>query len=235
MRIRSGKIFIATLFSAFACATVLGQAKASSSGELEGVLTQLDRSSASFKTAQADFVWEQYQKVVDETDVQKGKVAFRHDKDTQMVADITEPERKIVLFNEGRIRFYQPKIEQVTEYDAGKNRDEVESFLVLGFGSRGHDLIKSFTVKYQGKETVDGVKTVKLELLPTSARVRNMFERIILWIDPERDVSIKQQAFEPGGDYRIAKYSNIRTNSRLPEDTFKLKTNGKTKFVHPNS
>jgi outer membrane lipoprotein-sorting protein len=209
-------------------------AQSQSPADLEKVLTQLDAASARFKSAEADFRWDQYQKVVNETDVQSGKVYFqRQDHGTLMAADINEPEKKILLFNGGKLRFYQPRIEQVTEYEAGKNRDEVESFLVLGFGSRGHDLLDKFDVKYTGQEVIGGVPTVRLELTPKSPKVRNMFDRIILWIDPVRDVSLKQQAFEPSGDYRIATYSNFKMNSKLPDDTFKLKTTGRTKVVHP--
>jgi outer membrane lipoprotein-sorting protein len=209
-------------------------AQSAPAGEtLESVLTQMDHAADKFKSAQADFEWDQYQKIVNDTDVQKGHVSFLHDKDTQMAAEITEPDHKFLVFVNGKLSFYQPKIEQVTEYDAGKNRAEVESFLVLGFGSRGHDLAKQFTVKYEGREVVDGVKTAKLELTPLTAKVRNMFSKIALWIDTDRDVSLKQQAFEPAGDYRLAKYSNIKLNPKLPDDTFKLKTTSKTKVVRP--
>jgi outer membrane lipoprotein-sorting protein len=210
-------------------------AASQSSPDLEKVLTQLDKAAATFKSAEADFQWDQFQKVVNETDVQKGKVYFqrRGDKNTLMTADIVSPDKKILLFNDGKIRFYQPRIDQVTEYAAGSHRDEVESFLVLGFGSRGHDLTKSFNVKYLGQETVDGVSTAKLELVPKQPKVRSMFERIILWLDTSRGVSLKQQAFEPSGDYRVATYKNFKMNSKIPDDTFKLKTTGKTKVVTP--
>src|SRR4029077_14411216 len=47
-------------------------AQTSDSAGLETVLQKMDSASAAFQTAQADFVWDQYQKVVDETDTQKG-------------------------------------------------------------------------------------------------------------------------------------------------------------------
>ncbi len=217
-----------------AFASAAGFAQAAPAGEtLETVLTQMDRAAEKFKSAQADFEWDQYQKVVNETEVQRGKVSFLHDKETQMSAEITEPDKKVLLFKDGKLSFYQPKIEQVTEYDAGKNRSEVESFLVLGFGSRGHDLSKQFAVKYLGREAVNGIIAAKLELTPITVKVKNMFSKIVLWVDTERDVSIKQQAFEPAGDYRIAKYTNIKLNPKLPDDTFKLKTTNKTKIVRP--
>ena len=50
----------------------------------------MDKAAADFKTAQTDFAWDQYQKVVDEHDLQKGTMYFRRQNDeVQMAADIT--------------------------------------------------------------------------------------------------------------------------------------------------
>jgi outer membrane lipoprotein-sorting protein len=201
---------------------------------LETVLSQMDAAAATFQSAQADFAWDQYQRVVDETDVQKGKLYFRRaGKEIQMAADISEPDKKYMLFANGKLSVYQPKIDQVTEYDAGKDRESVQTFLVLGFGGRGHDLAKSFTVKLAGVETVDGVRTVKLELVPKSAKARSLFDHVVLWVDPVRGVSLRQQAWEASGDYRLAHYANIRINEKIPDDVFQLKTTSKTKVLHP--
>jgi outer membrane lipoprotein-sorting protein len=126
-------------------------------------------------------------------------------------------------------------VNQVNEYSAGKSRADVESFLVLGFGGAGHDLQKSYDVKFSGSETVAGINAQKLELTPRSAHLRNNLSRILLWIDPARGVSVQQQFFEPSGDYRLAKYSDIQLNQKLPDNAFKLKTNSKTKIISPQN
>jgi len=206
----------------------------SSGSPLERVLDQMDKTAANFRSTEASFVWDQYQKVVDETDTQKGKVFYRKSgKDTQMAADITEPDTKYVLVSDGKIEVYQPRIDQVTVYDPGKNRETVESFMVLGFGGGGHDMLKSFEVNYLGTEAVNGFETVKLDLTPKAQNVRNSIAHIILWIDPGKGVSLQQQLFEPSGDFRLAKYANIQMNQKIPDSVFKLKTTGKTKFVSP--
>jgi outer membrane lipoprotein-sorting protein len=119
----------------------------------------------------------------------------------------------------------------VTAYEAGKNRDAVESFLVLGFGGSGRDMLKSFDVKYLTTEKVGEVNAYKLELVPKSDRVRNVFAKIWLWIDPARGISVQQQFFEPSGDYRLAKYSDLKLNQKIPDTAFKLKTTGDTKVM----
>ena len=203
--------------------------------DLETALNSMDKAAANFHNAQADFVADQYQKVVDDHDFQKGTIYFRKQGDSvEMAADFTSPEKKYVLFSNGLVSYYQPKIDQVTEYNAGKNKADFESFLVLGFGGRGHDLEKSYDVKFGGMEQAQGVSAAKLELTPKSPKVKNMFNLITLWIDPALGVSVQQRFDEPSGDYRLTKYSNIQVNKKISNDVFKLKTNGKTKVVKPS-
>jgi outer membrane lipoprotein-sorting protein len=103
---------------------------------------------------------------------------------------------------------------------------------VLGFGGRGHDLLKSFDVRYLGEEKADGLDTEKLELVPKAVNVRNNIDHIILWIDPARGISVQQQFFfGSSGDFRLAKYSDIKVNEKIPDTVFKLKTTNKTKFL----
>jgi outer membrane lipoprotein-sorting protein len=211
------------------------QAGSDSSG-LDAVLKKMDAAAASFRTTRAEFEWDRYEKVINEVDdIQSGTIYYRRaGKDIEMMADITKPDRKYVLFKDGKINVYQPKPDQVTVYDAGKNRAEVENYLVLGFGGSGQDLVKSFDVTYLGPETINGIATAKLKLVPKSEKVRNTFAQILLWIDLERGISVQQQMFEPQGDYRLAKYSAIDVNGKkIPDSVFKLNTTGKTQTISP--
>ena len=204
------------------------------SGELENVLTQMDHASMTFKSAEAEFEWSNYQKVVDETDKQKGRIYFRRtSKDIEAMFDITSPNAKQVLYKEGRILLYNPKIDEITEYAPEKSKSEVEAFLSLGFGAPGHDLLKSYDVKMVGWDQVDDVKTAKLQLTALLPKVRNMFSQFVLWIDPQRDVPLKQQVFEPSGDYWLSHYTGFKLGHKISDESFKIRTTGKTKVVRP--
>jgi outer membrane lipoprotein-sorting protein len=218
------------------------QAKPADSAGLDAALKAMDSAAASFHATQADFEWDRYEKVIDEViDVQTGTIYYRRaGKDIEMMADIKKagssagalkPEPKFVLFSGGKIRMYQPKPDQLTIYDLGKNNADFESYLVLGFGGSGQDLTKAFDVTYLGPETIDGVNTAKLQLVPKSERVKGTFKQILLWIDLQRGISVQQQFFEAQGDYRLAKYSNIQVKEKIPNDVFQLKTTGKTQTV----
>lgn len=201
---------------------------------LDSVLKKMDAAAANFHTAEANFAWQQYQRVVDETDTQTGTVYYRRNGSSiEMMAEVKQPEHKVVLYKDAKLQVYQPNIDQVMEYSAGANRDEIESYLVLGFGGSGQDLLKSFDVSYQGEENIDNKPTAKLQLIPKSEKVRNNFSKIFLWIDVNRGVSVQQKAEEPQGDWRIAKYSEIHIPAKIGNDVFQLKTTKKTQFVSP--
>lgn len=212
----------------------IGTAQGPGAATLDSVLQKMDAAAANFQTTQADFVWDQYQRVVDETDTQKGTVYYRRSgKEIEMMADIKQPEQKFLLYKDGKLQVYQPKIEQVLQYTAGANHNEVESYLVLGFGGSGQDLKNSFDVTYQGEETIDNIATAKLHLTPKNEKVRNYFTEAFLWIDLNRGISLQQKFMQSQGDYRLAKYSAVNVHAKLSSDVFRLKTTGKTKFVSP--
>jgi len=214
----------------------IGTAQGPGAATLDSVLQKMDAAAANFQTTQADFVWDQYQRVVDETDTQKGTVYYRRSgKEIEMMADIKEPEQKFLLYKDGKLQVYQPKIEQVIQYTAGANHNEIESYLVLGFGGSGQDLKNSFDVTYQGEETIDNIATAKLHLTPKNEKVRNYFTEAFLWIDLNRGISLQQKFMQSQGDYRLAKYSAVNVHAKLSNDVFRLKTTGKTKFVSPRA
>jgi outer membrane lipoprotein-sorting protein len=211
---------------------------------LEAVLKKMDAVAANFRAVQADFEWDRYEKVIDEVDdVQKGTIYYRRNgKDIEVKIDVksagpsaseVKPEPKFVLVSGGKIQMYQPKPDTLTVYDMGKNASDFESYLALGFGSSGQDLVKTFDVTYLGSEQVGGVSTAKLHLVPKSERVRNNFKEILLWIDLDRGISVQQQFYEPQGDNRLAKYSAIQMKDKLGDDIFRLKTTSKTQTVNP--
>ena len=200
---------------------------------LENLLSKLDETAAKFRTAEAKFTWIMFNSVINDiAETQNGTIYFRRTtRDTQMASYIDKPDTKQVIFSEGKIKIYQPKTAVVDEYDASAHREEFETFLVLGFGSSGQDMRKSFDVTYGGEEKIDGVDTAKLELVPKSDKIKQHFTQIILWIDPQRGISVQQKLLEPNGDYRLAKYSDIQLNQKIPDKVFKLKTSDKTKVV----
>ena len=198
-------------------------------GHLDEVLRQMDAASLKFKSAEADFRWDLYEAVVKDTTTQTGKIYFRKDgTSTVMGARTITPSVKIIEFKGGVLRMFDPGVDHLTLVDASRNKAQVESFLTVGFGGSGKDLAKAWTISDLGAESVDGVETAKLDLVPKDPSVRNNCTHIIIWVDPTRGISLKQEFFMPSEDTRTSYYSNIRLNEKIDEKKYAIKTDGKT-------
>lgn len=211
---------------------------------LDSVLQKMDAVAARFTSAQADFEWDRYERVIDEVDdVQTGVIYYRRSgNNVETMVDIRKDgpsgnelkvQPKYVLFSDDKFQMYVPATNELTIYSLGKNSSEFETYLVLGFGASGQELMKQFDVTYVGPQTVQGVATAELQLIPKSEKVRNTFKQIFLWVDLDRGISVQQKLVTPQGDYRLAKYSAIRLNEPIKSEVFQLKTNKKTKTVTP--
>jgi outer membrane lipoprotein-sorting protein len=234
LRIRDFSLAVALVAAGFLISG--SRADAASSPEAQKVLRELDAASLQFRSAQADFVWDTYERVVNETDTQRGAITFkRRGSSTLMAARFfdapNQPASKLIVYKDGELKMYQPKIDQLTEFAAGKNRSQAESFLTLGFGGSGAELEKSWDVTFQGMETISGVQTARLDLVPKQQKVKNMFSHVTIWVDPGRGVSLRQQFFEPNGDYRTTNFTNIRYNAAVSGKAFDIKTTSRTTVV----
>lgn len=215
-----------------ALALVVPAFAASDSGE-EKILAKMDETAAQFRTAQANFTWTTFNSVVnEESGRQTGKIYFqRNGNETEMSAIIDPPDAQQVIFSQGKIQVYKARTDIEDVYNAGTHREEFETFLVLGFGSSGADMRKSFEITYGGEEKIDGTDSVRVELVPKSDKIKQHFPRIILWINPQNGISVQQKLMESSGDYRVAKYSGIKLGQKINAKVFQLKTSGKTKVV----
>lgn len=204
----------------------------SSDEQLQKVLQRMDATARNFQSARADFVWKMHNSVVNDfVENDTGKIYFRRkNNETQMAADITQPASKQIIFSGGKIQIYTPKTDQVDVYDASAHREEFEAFLVLGFGSSGEDMKKSFDVKYLGQEKIGVADTAILQLTPLAQKIKERFPRIDLWIDA-RGFSLRQKLYQPDEDYRLAEYTNIQPNQKISDNVFKLKKSGSAKTV----
>ena len=238
--------FAPLLISGILLAPAQGQQKPSN---LETVLHQLDAASANFHSAQADFRWDVYERVVRETTSQCGVIYFeRHGEATEMGAKVapsatqscsgeaaaTANGTRTLAYKGGELQMFEPGTNRLTLLHAGNNQAQYESFLTLGFGGSGRDLAKAWNVTDQGTEVLkDGAKDVtvtKLDLVAKDPANRNMFSHITIWVDPVQGVSYKQQFFTPSGDYRTTYFDHIRYNQKINESAFAIKTNKQTQI-----
>ena len=243
------------LVAALGCALVLAgtadvrAAAQATPDRLKTVLAQMDAGSAKFTSAQADLKQELFTKVVHDTETQTGQIYVqRKVGGAEMGIKLMPPDAKpgaapaqIVQFKDNKARLFNPGTNQVDEFTAsGKNQALAQTLMTLGFGGSGSDLAKAWSISDQGPEQMsDGSKTVeveKLDLKPKDAGIANNYSHITIWVDPTRDISLKQVSFEasggaPTGDTRTVFYTNIRLNQKVEVGPFAINCKGKCSVV----
>jgi outer membrane lipoprotein-sorting protein len=202
---------------------------------VQQILHQLDDAAAKFRSTSADFQFDSIMTdPIPDTDTQTGTVYYeRKGNEFQMAAHINEvngkPVPKIYSYSGGHLRLYEPMINQVTTITKAA---DYGSYVMLGFGASGQALAEKWDIKSLGQETVDGVKTEKLELTAKDPNVRKNLPKVTIWMDTSRGVSLRQVFDEGQGQRRDCHYFNFKMNQPLPADAFTLKTNSKTVYVN---
>jgi outer membrane lipoprotein-sorting protein len=206
-------------------------ATATPQDDLKSVLDRLNVSAANFHSASAEVEFDTIETdPVPDTDVQKGVVYYdRKDGSVRMGVHMSEhngkPSGKAYTYIGGTFKLFEPTINQVTTYTgAGK----WESYVILGIGASGKDLEAKWNISYLGSESLNGVKTEKLELVAKDPEMRKNLTKVDIWVDPDHAVSLMQLFTFSSTSTYICKYSNFKFDKSLPKDAFTFKTNSQT-------
>ena len=186
----------------------------------DGVLAMMDKSAQDFRTLTADIEHIKYTDVVKDTSTETGKLLVRRDE--KMRIEFFEPDRRTILRIGDSLFVYTPKINRVEEYDLGKNREMVDQYVLLGFGTKSENVRKSYLVTVIGETELDHKRTVQIELTPKSDQMRKQIAKIQMWIDEASWLPIQQKFFESGSeDYLIFHYTNVMKNLKIGDGQFK--------------
>jgi outer membrane lipoprotein-sorting protein len=200
----------------------------------EAVLAMMDKAAADFRSLTADLEHIKYTDVVKDTSTETGQIFVRRDQ--KMRIEIAKPDPRVILRTGDSLFVYTPKIKRVEEYDLGKNRSMVDQYVLLGFGTKTQNMLKSYEVVLTGEEELDHRKAFLLELTPKSEDIRKQITKIQMWIDQSSWLPLQQKFFETGsGDYFLFHYSKMMKNLKIndakfkqdwPKDTNRIKPRG---------
>jgi outer membrane lipoprotein-sorting protein len=186
---------------------------------VSSVLHEMDNGAKNFHSLSADVERTKVTVVVNDKSTETGTIRVRGDK---MLLEMSAPDARTILRTGDSLFLYNPGLKRVEEYNLGKNRAVVDEFLLLGFGTEGKNLEKSYVITLLGEPSLDDRKTVELELVPKSDVVRKQISRVDLWLDPASWLPVQQQFFETGsGDYSVVRYTHVVKNANISDSEFK--------------
>ena len=226
-------------FSALGLAVVLtftfttlpssGQARGPLS--LEAVLRELDAAAKNFHSLSADMERTKVTVVVHDKSTEDGSILVHGDK---MLLEMKPPDARTILRTGDSLFVYTPGLKRVEEYNLSQHRAVVDQYLLLGFGTSGHEIQKSYLVVLLGEPMVGDRKTAELELTPKSQEALNQISKIQIWLDESSWLPVQQQFNETGsGDYFTIRYSKMVRNPKISDAQFKPKWPKGTETVKP--
>lgn len=205
-------------FAAFALASLSAVSQAwGADPSLTAVFQRMDKAAAEFKGIKADIKRVTHQDIINEDTVETGTLAFRKPRkgDVQYLLKLNQvdpPLKEVVALNNDRLDIYHPSINTVQSGKlSAQLKNKAEQFLALGFGTSSNDLQSNYTVTLGGQETIEGQKTTRLDLVPKSQEVLQMYRKISMWVSDATGVAVQLKLIEPGlRDYGIATYTNMK-------------------------
>jgi outer membrane lipoprotein-sorting protein len=187
---------------------------------IDVVLDRMGKAAQDFRSLSADVEHIKYTDVVKDTSVETGHFYVRRDE--KMRIEILKPDERTILRTGDNLYVYTPKINRVEEYNLGKNRQLVDQYMRLGFGTKSEDLRNSYDITVKSEEELDQRKTVVLELTPKSEAMRRQISRIQMWVDEASWLPVQQKFLETGSsDYILFHYRNLMKNLKLSDVKFK--------------
>jgi outer membrane lipoprotein-sorting protein len=230
-------VFVLTCTLGAALAPAFGASAADNS--LAATLARVDQAAANFKSVSADIRKTSHTAVINENTNDSGKILVKRvrGREVRYFAEFGPQNPMKVLVAGHTAEVYYPNSKTVQIYDLGKYKGMVNQFLLLGFGSNARDLENAYSIKLGGTETVAGQKTTRIELTPKSKDVAANITKVDLWIADDTDDSgtvVQQKVYEPGGDYLLATYTNIKINPEIPDSAMKLEIPKGVQVTHPD-
>lgn len=209
---------------------------AAANQDVQQILARMDRAASDFKSMTAQVTHVDHTDILNDDTTESGAVTMKKVQpgEVQGRVDFTVPDRKTITFEKRRIQEYLPKINTLQVFDLDKHGEQLDRFLMIGFGTSGIELAKDYDVAVLGTETIKGQSAIHLLLKPKAAEARQYVDKIELWIPEQGDpYPLREQIFEPSHDYRLVTYNDLKINPPLQPDALQLKLPPGVKTEHP--
>jgi hypothetical protein len=221
-------------------AIMLAAPLARSSDSLQDVVQRMDRAAGDFQGMTAQVTYVTHTDVLNENTTETATVVMKkvQSGEVQGRVDFTSPDVKSVTFEKRRVQVFYPKINTLQIYELDKQGEQIDKFLMIGFGTSGSELAKDYAMKVLGTEALkeeQNVPTVRVQLIPKASEAKQYVSMLELWI-PEQGgpYPVREKISQPSGDYRLVTYSGLKINPpNLKPDALRLKTPAGVKIEHP--
>jgi outer membrane lipoprotein-sorting protein len=205
---------------------------------LQDLRARMDKAASGFNAMTADVQYVTHTDVINDDSTETGTVAMKKvpPGEVQGLVEFVTPDKRTVTFEKRKIQIYYPKMKTLQIWNLDQHGEQLDKFLMIGFGTSGSELAKDYDMTVLGTETVKGQQSpaIRLQLVPKSAEARQYVKKLELWIPSEGDpYPFREKISQPSNDYRLVTYSDLKINPPLKADAMRLRTPAGVKTEYP--
>src|SRR5215813_5464185 len=197
------------------------------------ILRQMHERSRKLTTIQASIVQVKRFSQIPSRTFNSGYLYFKHEGQNKDKVRITYKNggqvTQDLLIDGDKIILYQPKIRQAIITSRTKQAEQNPEYDFLAAPYRSVPGLKSrYATAYLRDEPVGPFSTSVIQLTPTA---KSSFTKVTFWVDQESWLPVQYRVDEQTGDITTITLSDIKKNSQVSGDVFKLDLPKGTKII----
>lgn len=179
------------------------------------IIEQINKASAQMQTLECDFVQTKHLQILDDKMVAKGRMYYQQA--DKLRWEYVSPYTYTFILNQNQVLLKNN--DRTDVIDVERNRIFKEIARMMMNSIVGNCLSDEKTFKTQVE--VAGNEWVAT-LVPLKKDMKQMWNKLVLHIQPDMKVVSKVEMHEPSGDYTVIDLKNIRTNSPVNQEVFRI-------------
>lgn len=199
-------------------------------GPVDAILARLDRFNQTMKTFRSDIQQRKFIKILGEfDDTEEGEICMKKTPQGVLLKKVLGKPGHTYLTVRGNdmILFYPRKNQAMRR----KLTEKETGFANLGVSMSTAEMKKNFEIRHVRDEALDGRPCNVIQLIPKTAGMKSYFASLYLWLAINDGTPLQQRIDEPGGDYTVIRFLNIRLNLDVRDSTFDLKLPRNVEYI----
>lgn len=183
--------------------------------EQSDMIEQINKASAQMQSLECEFVQTKFLNILDDKMVSRGKMYYQQA--DKLRWEYTSPYTYTFILNQNQVLLKNDNRSDVIDVNQNRIFKEIARMMMNSIVGNCLSDAKSFktTVEVSGNDWI-------ATLIPLKRDMKQMWNRLILHINPEMKVVYKVEMHEPSGDYTIIDLLDIKTNVSIRQEVFNI-------------
>ncbi len=179
------------------------------------MIEQINKASAQMQSLECEFVQTKFLNILDDKMVSRGKMYYQQA--DKLRWEYTSPYTYTFILNQNQVLLKNDNRSDVIDVNQNRIFKEIARMMMNSIVGNCLSDAKSFktTVEVSGNDWI-------ATLIPLKRDMKQMWNRLVLHINPEMKVVYKVEMHEPSGDYTIIDLLDIKTNVSIRQEVFNI-------------